>query len=489
MLNQRLQLKLSQKLSPQQIQLMKLIQLPVLELEQRLSREIEENPALETGKENEEDIYEESEDYNDENINDDEINVEEYLSDDDVPDYKLKSNNHSADDEQKNIPFISGISFNEFIKNQLQTFSFNKSDIEIAHFLVGSIDQTGYIRRELLDLVDDLAFTMGIYTDIDSVEKILKTIHLLDPPGVGARNLRECLIIQLRRKNLSIAVNNAIEIIENHFDMFIKKHYQKIILKLNISEDDLKGAIKEVEKLNPKPGAAFSESTKINSSIIPDFTIEIIENKLNLTLNSRNAPELHVSNEYKNMLSGYKETAKASKSQKDAVIFIKQKLDAARWFIDAINQRNQTLLLTMKAIMDFQKEYFLSGDESKLKPMILKDIAEKIQMDISTISRVASIKYVDSPYGIKLIKSFFSEGITNDEGIEVSTIEIKKKLKNIIENEDKSKPLTDEQLTKLINNKGYPIARRTVAKYRDMLKIPSSSQRRRESRLQSLVSN
>ena len=261
--------------------------------------------------------------------------------------------------------------------------------------------------------------------------------------------------------------------------MFIKKHYQKIILKLNISEDDLKGAIKEVEKLNPKPGAAFSESTKINSSIIPDFTIEIIENKLNLTLNSRNAPELHVSNEYKNMLSGYKETAKASKSQKDAVIFIKQKLDAARWFIDAINQRNQTLLLTMKAIMDFQKEYFLSGDESKLKPMILKDIAEKIQMDISTISRVASIKYVDSPYGIKLIKSFFSEGITNDEGIEVSTIEIKKKLKNIIENEDKSKPLTDEQLTKLINNKGYPIARRTVAKYREMIGSPVARLRKK----------
>jgi RNA polymerase sigma-54 factor len=479
MLSQRLQLKLSQKLSPQQIQLMKLIQLPVQELEQRLSREIEENPALETGKENEEDLYEESEDYNDENINDDEINVEDYLSDDDVPDYKLKSNNHSVDDEQKNIPFISGISFNEYLKNQLQTFSFNKSDIEIAHFLVGSIDQTGYIRRELLDLVDDLAFTMGIYTDIDSVEKILKTIHLLDPPGVGARNLRECLIIQLRKKNLSIAVNNAIEIVENHFDIFIKKHYKKIILKLNISENDLKDAVKEIEKLNPKPGAAFSESTKINSSIIPDFSIEIIENKLNLTLNSRNAPELHVSNEYKNMLSGYKETVKASKSQKDAVIFIKQKLDAARWFIDAINQRNQTLLLTMKAIMDFQKEYFLSGDESKLKPMILKDIAEKVQMDISTISRVASIKYVDSPYGIKLIKSFFSEGITNDKGIEVSTIEIKKKLKNIIENEDKSKPLTDEQLTKLINKKGYPIARRTVAKYREMIGCPVARLRKK----------
>ena len=479
MLNQRLNLKLSQKLSPQQIQLMKLIQLPIQELEQRLLREIEENPALETGKENEEDIYEESEDYDDESVKDDEINVEEYLSDDDIPDYKLKSNNHSADDEQKSIPFVSGISFNEFIKNQLQTFSFNKSDTEIAHFLVGSIDQTGYIRRDLLDIVDDLAFTMGIYTDIDSVEKIIKTIHLLDPPGVGARNLKECLTIQLKRKNPSLNVNNAIKMMENHFDMFIKKHYEKIILKLNISEDDLRIAVKEIEKLNPKPGAAFSEPTKINSSIIPDFTIEIVENKLNLTLNSRNAPELHVSNEYKNMLSGYKETTKASKSHKDAVIFIKQKLDAARWFIDAINQRNQTLLLTMRAIMDFQKEYFLSGDESKLKPMILKDIAEIIQMDISTISRVASSKYVDSPYGIKLIKSFFSEGIINDEGNEVSTIEIKKKLENIIKNEDKSKPLTDEQLTKLINKKGYPIARRTVAKYREMIGSPVARLRKK----------
>ena len=479
MLNQRLQLKLSQKLSPQQIQLMKLIQLPVQELEQRLSREIEENPALETGKENEESINEDSEDYNDENVSEDEINVEDYLSDDDVPDYKLKSNNHSIDDEQKNIPFVSGISFNEFIKNQLQTFSFDKSDIQIAYFLVGSIDQTGYIRRELLDIVDDLAFTMGLYTDIGSVEKILKTIHLLDPPGVGARNLKECLSIQLMRKTPTIHVNTALKIIEDNFDMFIKKHYQKIILKLNISEDDLKNAIKEIEKLNPKPGAAFSESTKINSSIIPDFTIEIIENKLNLTLNSRNAPDLHVSSEYKNMLSGYKETTKASKSQKDAVIFIKQKLDAAKWFIDAINQRNQTLLLTMKAIMGFQKEYFLTGDESKLKPMILKDIAEIIKMDISTISRVANSKYVDCPYGIKLIKSFFSEGITNDQGVEVSTIEIKKELKIIIENEDKSKPLTDDQLTKLINKKGYPIARRTVAKYREMIGCPVARLRKK----------
>jgi RNA polymerase sigma-54 factor len=480
MLNQRLQLKLSQKLSPQQIQLMKLIQLPVQELEQRLSREIEENPALEVGKENEENILQEdSEDFKDEKEFEEEINVEDYLSDDDIPDYKLKSNNYSADDEQKDIPFVSGVSFNEFVKTQLQTFTFNDSDLEIAYFLVGSIDHTGYIRRDLMDIVDDLAFTLGIYSDKKSVERILQTIHLLDPPGVGARNLQECLSIQLKRKKSSQSVDTAIRIIDNNFDMFIKKHYKKIILKLNISEEILKKAIKEIEKLNPKPGAAFSETTKINSSIIPDFKVEIIENKLNLTLNSRNAPELHVSNEYKNMLSGYKETNKVSKSQKDAVIFIKQKLDAAKWFIDAINQRNQTLLLTMNAIMTFQQEYFLSGDESKLKPMILKDIAEKIQMDISTVSRVANSKYVDCPYGTKLIKSFFSEGIVNDEGVEVSTIEIKKELKIIIESENKSKPLTDEQLTKLINLKGYPIARRTVAKYREMIGCPVARLRKK----------
>jgi RNA polymerase sigma-54 factor len=480
MLNQRLQLKLSQKLSPQQIQLMKLIQLPVQELEQRLSREIEENPALEVGKENDENILnEDSEDFKDEKEYEEEINVEDYLSDDDIPDYKLKSNNYSADDEQKDIPFVSGISFNEFVKTQLQTFTFSDSDLEIAYFLVGSIDQTGYIRRDLMDIVDDLAFTLGIYSDKKSVENILQTIHLLDPPGVGARNLQECLSIQLKRKKSSQSVDTAIKIINNNFDMFIKKHYKKIILKLNINEEILKKAIKEIEKLNPKPGAAFSETTKINSSIIPDFKLEIIENKLNLTLNSRNAPELHVSNEYKNMLTGYKETNKVSKSQKDAVIFIKQKLDAAKWFIDAINQRNQTLLLTMNAIMTFQQEYFLSGDESKLKPMILKDIAEKIQMDISTVSRVANSKYVDCPYGTRLIKSFFSEGIVNDEGVEVSTIEIKKELKIIIESENKSKPLTDEQLTKLINLKGYPIARRTVAKYREMIGCPVARLRKK----------
>jgi len=475
MLNQHLHLKLSQKLSPQQVQLMKLIQLPLQELEQRLAREIEENPSLELGKENEEDSFENSEDYDTDN----DINVEDYLSDDDVPDYKLKSNNHSQDDDEKSIPFASGISFNQFLKTQLNTISFNEIETKIAEFLVGSLDQSGYLRRELLDIVDDLAFTMSINTDVNVVKTILKTIHLLDPPGVGAQNLQECLILQLKRKLSTKSISNAINILENNFDLFIKKHYEKIITKLNIKESELKESIKEIEKLNPKPGSAFSEPSKINSSIIPDFTIEIIDDQLVLNLNSRNAPDLYISNDYKNMLSGYQETKKVSKSQKDAVLFIKQKLDAAKWFIEAINQRNQTLLMTMNAIIDFQKKYFLSGDESHLKPMILKNIAEKINMDISTISRVANSKYVDTPYGIKLIKSFFSEGITNDEGKEVSTIEIKNELKNIIDKENKSKPFTDDELTKKINKKGYPIARRTVAKYREMIGAPVARLRKK----------
>ena len=480
MLKQYLQLKLSQKLSPQQIQLMKLIELPLQELEERLSREIEENPALESGKENEDDFYENESDYGDDsNSDENDINVEDYLSDDDIPDYRLKTNNYSEDDEEKSMPFISGLSFNQFLKNQLSTFSLSEEDQKIAEFLVGSVDQSGYIRTELIDIVDDLAFTMGVYTDLDSTERILKKIHLLDPPGVGARDLKECLVIQLKRKNNSKSVESAINILENHFELFIKKHYQKIIQKINITEDELRESIKEIEKLNPKPGSAFSEPTKINSTIIPDFKIEIIDNQLVLNLNSRNAPELFVSNEYKNMLSGYQENKKVSKSQKQAVSFIKQKLDAAKWFIEAINQRNQTLLITMKTIMDFQKKYFLTGDESNLKPMILKDIAEKIDMDISTISRVANSKYVDTPYGIKLIKSFFSEGITNDKGIEVSTIEIKKELQSIIDNENKSKPFTDDELTKKINEKGYPIARRTVAKYREMIGAPVARLRKK----------
>lgn len=471
MLNQKLQLKLSQKLSPQQIQLMKLIQLSTLEFEQRLSTEIEENPALDTINENQEkenDDFELEDNFENEDVNNDEIDISDYLSDDDIPEYNLRSNNYSEENETA-IPYASGTSFNQYLKSQLHSFSFNEKSLKIAEFIVGSLDQFGYLRRDLIDISDDLAFSLGIDANENQIQKILDKIYLLDPPGVGAKNLQECLLIQLKRKKYTKQISNAIKITEDLFDEFSKRHFDKVKSKLNISSDELKESISEIEKLNPKPGGGYNENIKINSSIVPDFTIEIIDGEIKLKLNSRNAPDLYVSEEYKNMLSGYSESKEKTKSQKDAVLFIKQKLDSAKWFIEAIKQRNQTLIMTMSAIINFQKEYFLSGDEKKLKPMILKDIAEEITMDISTISRVANSKYVDTPYGIKLIKSFFSEGIKNSKGEDISTIEVKKTLESIIDNEDKKKPFTDDQLTKLLNKEGYPIARRTVAKYREMI--------------------
>ena len=479
MLNQKLQLKLSQKLSPQQIQLMKLIQLSTQEFEQRLSREIEENPALDTSKD---EIEENSDFESDSTTSDDsdydEIDVNDYLSDDDIPDYKLKANNYSEDNE-KDIPFTSGESFNQYLKTQLHSFSLKGEDLIVAEFIIGSLDPFGYLRREIIDISDDLIFTLGINYSENQIQKILDKIYLLDPAGVGAKNLQQCLELQLIRKPKNQVVDIALKIIKNHFDQFSKKHFEKIKAKLNIDDDLLKKSIKEIEKLNPRPGGSHNENNKLNSSIVPDFTIKIVDGELKLELNSRNAPELFVSNEYKNMLAGYNESKTKNKNQKDAVIFIKQKLDSAKWFIDAIKQRNQTLIYTMTAILNFQKKYFLSGDESKLKPMILKDIAEKINMDISTISRVANSKYVDTPYGIKLIKSFFSEGIKNSKGEEISTIEVKKSLEEIIFNEDKKSPYTDDQLTKLLNGKGYPIARRTVAKYREMIGSPVARLRKK----------
>tara|TARA_A200000113_G_C8871367_1_gene356814 strand:- start:2919 stop:4367 length:1449 start_codon:yes stop_codon:yes gene_type:complete len=471
MLNQKLQLKLSQKLSPQQIQLMKLIQLSTLEFEQRLSTEIEENPALDTINENQEkenDDFELEDNFENEDVNNDEIDISDYLSDDDIPEYNLRTNNYSEENETA-IPYASGTSFNQYLKSQLHSFSFNEKGLKIAEFIVGSLDQFGYLRRDLIDISDDLAFSLGIDANENQIQKILDKIYLLDPPGVGAKNLQECLLIQLKRKKYTKQISNAIKITEDLFDEFSKRHFDKVKSKLNISSDELKESISEIEKLNPKPGGGYNENIKINSSIVPDFTIEIIDGEIKLKLNSRNAPDLYVSEEYKNMLSGYSESKEKTKSQKDAVLFIKQKLDSAKWFIEAIKQRNQTLIMTMSAIINFQKEYFLSGDEKKLKPMILKDIAEEITMDISTISRVANSKYVDTPYGIKLIKSFFSEGIKNSKGEDISTIEVKKTLESIIDNEDKKKPFTDDQLTKLLNKEGYPIARRTVAKYREMI--------------------
>ena len=474
MLKQFLQYKLSQKLSPQQIQLMKLIELPTQAFEQRLKQELEENPALESGKE-QEDNYEDEFQTNDmdgQEISAEDINLDDYLSDDEIPEYRLNTNNHSVDDEQKTMPFASGSSFTQLLINQLNTFSLDKDQYKIAEFLIGSIDDSGYIRRPLLDIMDDLAFTQNFFTDEKTIESALKIVHQLDPAGVGARNLQECLALQLLRKTQTANTSLAKDIINSGFDQFTKKHYQKLIQKFDVTELQLRDAVLEIERLNPKPGSSFSNNTRSIEHVVPDFTINIVEGELELTLNGRNAPELHVSQPYNEMLKGYKASKEKTKSQKEAVLFIKQKLDAAKWFIDAIKQRQQTLFVTMSTIMYYQENYFLTGDEQQLRPMILKDVADKIEMDISTVSRVANSKYVDTPYGTKLIKEFFSESMTNDKGEEVSTREIKSILETIIGEENKKKPLTDEKLALLLKEKGYPIARRTIAKYREQLDLP-----------------
>ncbi len=477
MLKQSLQYKLLQKLSPQQIQLMKLIQLPTQAFEERLKQEIEENPALDTGKEEsdtfDDDLSNEFDDAGTEKIEAEDINIDEYLSDDEIPSYKTQANNYSSDDEEKSIPYAAGTTFHQSLKNQLNTFRLDEEERAIAEFLVGSIDDSGYIRRDILDLVDDLAFTANVFTTEEKVVSVLtKAVHNLDPIGVGARDLKECLIIQLKSKEKNKTRELSIEILEDAFDHFVKKHYKKLLEKFNISEDELKDVNKEISKLNPKPGSSYAGNNKIAEQIVPDFSIKLIDGELDLTLNSRNAPQLHISREYNNMLKGYQESTVKSKSQKDAVFFIKQKLDSAKWFIDAIIQRQQTLLVTMNTIMHYQYDYFLTGDERKLKPMILKDIADKINMDVSTVSRVANSKYVSTPYGTKLIKEFFSESMKNNQGEDVSTKEIKKILETVIAEENKKKPLTDEKLSKLLKEKGYPIARRTVAKYREQLDLP-----------------
>ncbi|MDB9723854.1 RNA polymerase factor sigma-54 [Polaribacter sp.] len=477
MLKQGLHFKLLQKLSPQQIQLMKLIQLPTQAFEERLKQEIEENPALDTGKEASDDIDDDLSNEFDDDLSEiketDDLNIDDYLSDDEIPNYKTQANNYSADDEEKSVPYAAGISFHQSLKNQLNTFQLSEEEYVIAEFLVGSIDDSGYIRREILDIVDDLAFTENLFTTREVVISVLtKVVQTLDPIGAGARDLKECLIIQLKAKNKTKFTSLSIQVLEDAFDHFVKKHYQKLQEKFNISEDELKEIIKEISKLNPKPGNSYAGNNKIAEQIVPDFSIKLLDGELDLVLNSRNAPELHISREYNNMLKGYQESTIKSKSQKDAVFFIKQKLDAAQWFIDAIRQRQQTLLITMNTIMQYQYEYFLSGDERKLKPMILKDIADKINMDISTVSRVANSKYVSTPYGTKLIKEFFSESMKNAQGEDVSTKEIKKILETIITEENKKKPYTDERLAEILKEKGYPIARRTIAKYREQLELP-----------------
>lgn len=475
MLKQQLQLKLSQKLSPQQIQLMKLIQMSTLDLEQRIQSEIGENPALEKGMENENDEIssDQFDDYQkDQNINTEDINIDAYLSDDEIPSYRAQANNQSNDEKEKMIPLSGGVSFHQYLEAQLQSLILNDLERPIAEFLIGSIDNSGYLRRTLVDLIDDLAFTQNTVVDEYQLKTVLDKIQSLDPPGVGARSLQECLSIQLSRKETDKPlISLSKKIIDTAFDEFSRKHYKKLQDRFNINEDELRAVFDEISKLNPKPGGALSEGSQ-NNHIVPDFILTIENGSLNVKLNRRNTPDLRVSNSYKEMLSGYANAPEKNKSMQEAVLFIKQKLDAAKWFIDAIEQRHQTLFLTINAIVEYQKSYFLSGDEEKLKPMILKDIADKIEMDISTVSRVANSKYIDTPYGVKLLKSFFSEGIKKDDGEDVSTIEIKKFLKDLIINENKKKPLTDQIISTLLKEKGYNIARRTVAKYREQLDIP-----------------
>ena len=477
MLKQHLQLKLAQKLSPQQIQLMKLIQLPTQAFEQRIRQELEENPALEKGKEAldsdvnddfEDDLY----DNDSQEIDAQDVNIDDYLSDDEIPDYKTQSNNY-AEQEEREIPYAAGQSFYQSLIDQLNQQMTTEREWLIGAFLIGSIDESGYLRRPMLDLLDDLAFNENLIASEQEVAQvIIQHLHKLDPAGVGARTLEECLLIQLSRKTPTEAVKNAVLLLTEAFDAFTKKHYDKIMTRLKWHEEILRDALNEIEKLNPKPGSAFTEQGKITEHIIPDFTLLVQDGSIDIQLNGRNAPELHVSQAYQTLMHTYKDGADKTPSLKEAVTFIKHKLDAAQWFIDAIKQRQDTLIKTMSAIVAHQKEYFLTGDETKIKPLILKDIAQEIQMDISTVSRVVNSKYVDTPYGTHLVKYYFSEGMKNEQGEDISTKEIKTILAHIIESEDKSAPLNDDQLTSILKEKGYPIARRTVAKYREQLGLP-----------------
>ncbi|MFO7864801.1 MAG: RNA polymerase factor sigma-54 [Salinivirgaceae bacterium] len=474
MLKQSLQQKLLQKLSPQQIQLIKLLEIPTLQLEQRIKKEIEENPALEEGNDSADDEYTQEDEYQEDNT--DEFSIDDYIEDDEIPNYKLQTSNYSKDDEHKEVPYSEGASFHEFLRNQLLLkLSMKEEDRMLAEYIIGNIDDDGYLRRHLKNIVDDLAFSQGIKTNETTLYMLLKRIQELDPPGVGARDLQECLLLQIMRKDQKKeTVEIAEKILRHHFTEFTKKHYEKIIKRLNITRDQLKDALDEILHLNPKPGGAFSDtSASAFQTIIPDFILETNNGKLELSLNSRNAPELHINQTYSEMLQGLARNKKnRTRQDKDAITFVKQKLDSARWFIDAIQQRQATLLLTMNAILEYQYDYFLEGDERKLHPMILKDIAEETGLDISTISRVANSKYLQTDFGIFPLKSFFSEGMQTEDGEEVSTREIKNILQECIDNESKKKPLTDEKLTNILKEKGYKIARRTVAKYREQLDIP-----------------
>ncbi len=473
MLKQKLTFKLNQKLSPQQIKLMKLIQLPTLDFEQRIKNEIEENPALETGIEEKKHDFEDQEedDFSQDNYDSSDIDIEAYLSDEEIPSYKLDSFNYNSEEEERSTPISSHTSLHENLKNQTDVLILTEKEKVISDFIIGSIDESGYLSRTIDELVDDIAFTQNEIIGSDEIQNVLTIIQNLDPPGIASRNLQECLSVQLKRKPKSDEIFIAQKIIDDGFDLFSKKHFKKMQEKFDLNEDILKRGLNEIEKLNPKPGASISSFSE-NNHIVPDFILNISDNNIEVTLNRRNAPDLYISSNYKEMLKGYQDSKIKSKAQKETVQFIKQKLDSAKWFIDAVAQRFQTLTLSVNAIVKFQKEYFLSGDEKKLKPMILKDIAEETNMDISTISRVANSKYIETPYGTFLLKKFFSESLKNIDGEEVSSSSIKKILEILIDGENKKNPFSDMDLSIELSKKGYSLARRTVAKYREQLNFP-----------------
>jgi RNA polymerase sigma-54 factor len=473
MLKQRLQHRLLQKLSPQQIQMIKLLEIPAIQLEQRIKKELEENPVLEEGNEDvsDQDEHEVADDSKDQ----DEFSLEDYMDDDDIPSYRLNAQNYSRDDKQEEIPFSGGSSFREHLSSQMGLRQLDEVQELIGEYIIGNIDEDGYLRRELEAISDDLAFTFGLETTYEQIHAVLMIIQDMDPAGVGARSLQECLMLQMSRKGLDTPVEEtAYKILKFHFDEFSNKHYDKIIQRLDIHEEQLKQALEVIVRLNPKPGGSYGETqSKSFHQIVPDFILEENNGELELFLNSSNVPELRLSRTYSEMLESYSANKKnASRDEKDAVTFVKQKLDSAKWFIDAIRQRQNTLMLTMEAILQYQIKYFTEGDEVLLRPMILKDIAEMTGLDISTISRVVNSKYIQTHFGIFPLKSFFSEGMQTESGEEVSTREIKNILHTCINNEDKRKPLTDDKLAVILQEKGYHIARRTVAKYREQLNLP-----------------
>lgn len=476
MLKQSLHQKMLQKLSPLQIQVIKLLEIPTFELEQRIKEEMEENPVLEFAKDNKEkDEYDESDSKEEVEVEKDEVSLDDYINADDIPSYRLQSRNYSKDDKHEDIPFSGGTTFHENLISQLGLRILDDRQRGIAEYIIGNIDEDGYLRRELEEMVDDLAFSQNLEINEEEALEILKIVQDFDPPGVAARDLRECLLLQLAKKDHDIpAVQWASEILTDYFEEFTRKHYDKIGRRLQLEEEDLKAAMDEILKLNPKPGSSYSNPMhKAAQLIIPDFTLDIVDGQFQLSLNSRSVPDLTVSNTYSEMLEEYQSNKKnQTREQKEAAMFVKQKLDSAKWFIDAIKQRHNTLETVMNAILEYQKDYFIEGDEMQLRPMILKDIAEKTDLDISTISRVSNSKYIQTHFGIFPLKYFFSEGLQTDSGEEVSTREIKMILEECIENEDKRKPLTDERLAKILKEKSYNIARRTVAKYREQLNIP-----------------